>query len=105
MTIDQLTLTGEHGHTMVCLVDDEMLSKYRQHEDGVTPAQVVDSFDIMKFESGEKLHSIIEDSFKKFVILQIYVLSKASRTTMLLSEVARSNLSPLLLNFIILISL
>jgi len=54
MTIDQLLLTGENGHTMVCLVDDEMLSKYRQHEDGVTPAQVVDSFDIMKFESGKQ---------------------------------------------------
>ena len=54
MTIDQLTLTGEHGHTMVCLVDDEMLSKYRQNEDGVTAAQVVDSFDVLKFESGKQ---------------------------------------------------
>jgi ribosome maturation protein Sdo1 len=54
MTIDQLMFTGENGHTMVCLVDDEMLSKYRQHEDGVTPAQVVDSFDILRFESGKQ---------------------------------------------------
>ncbi len=27
--------------------------------------------DTMKLESGEKLHSIIDDSFRKFVILQI----------------------------------
>lgn len=39
---------------MVCLVDAQMLSKYRQHEEGVTPAHVVDSFDIMKFESGKQ---------------------------------------------------
>jgi len=61
--------------------------------------------EMMKLESGEKLHSIIDDSLRKFVILQIYVLSKASNTTMLLSEVARSSFSPLLLNLMIFISL
>lgn len=53
MTIEQLTYTGD-SCTMVCLVDDEMLGKYRDHEDGVTVTDVVDSFDIFKFESGKQ---------------------------------------------------
>mmetsp|Transcript_82109 Transcript_82109/g.230362 ORF Transcript_82109/g.230362 Transcript_82109/m.230362 type:complete len:118 (-) Transcript_82109:181-534(-) len=53
MTIEQLTYTG-NGCTMVCLVDDEMLDKYRHHEEGITPSHVVDSFDIFKFESGKQ---------------------------------------------------
>ena len=39
---------------MVCLVDDEMLGKYRGHEEGVSVTDVVDSFDIFKFESGKQ---------------------------------------------------
>lgn len=39
---------------MVCLVDDEMLGKYRRHEEGITAAHVVDSFDIFKFEAGKQ---------------------------------------------------
>lgn len=54
MTIEQLTFTTEDGCTMVCLVDDEMLGKYRQHEEGITASHVVDSFDIFKFESGKQ---------------------------------------------------
>lgn len=53
MTIEQLTYNGDNS-TMVCLVDDEMLRKYRQHADGITPSHVVDSFDIFKFESGKQ---------------------------------------------------
>jgi hypothetical protein len=53
MTIEQLTYTGDNC-TMVCLVDDEMLQKYRHHEEGVVPSHVVDSFDIFKFESGKQ---------------------------------------------------
>jgi len=53
MTVEQLTFT-EDGCTMVCLVDDEMLGKYRQHEEGITANHVVDSFDIFKFESGKQ---------------------------------------------------
>ena len=53
MTIEQLTYAGT-GCTMVCLVDDEMLDKYRRHEDGITPGHVVDSYDIFKYESGKQ---------------------------------------------------
>jgi ribosome maturation protein Sdo1 len=55
MTIEQLTYHAEEqGCTMVVLVDDDMLNKYRDHEDGVTATHVVDSFDIFKFESGKQ---------------------------------------------------
>ncbi len=53
MTIEQLTYTGD-SCTLVCLVDDEMLEKYRQGEQGITVSHVVDSFDIFKFESGKQ---------------------------------------------------
>lgn len=53
MTIEQLTFTSDNC-TMVCLVDDEMLDKYRHHEAGITASHVVDSFDIFKFESGKQ---------------------------------------------------
>ena len=39
---------------MVCMVNDEMLEKYRHEEEGVTANHVVDSFDIFKFESGKQ---------------------------------------------------
>jgi hypothetical protein len=53
MTIEQLAYTGDDC-TMVCLVDDEMLHKFRRNEDGVTPSHVVDSFDIFKYKSGKQ---------------------------------------------------
>ena len=53
MTIEQLTYTGDTC-TMVCLVDDDMLEKYRHHEQGITASHVVDSFDIFKFEAGKQ---------------------------------------------------
>lgn len=48
---------------------------------------------------------MIDDSLRKVVNLKSYVPLKASRRTMLLSDVAKRMHSPLGLNFIILISL
>lgn len=61
--------------------------------------------DKMNLESGVKEHSMIEDSFKKFVYLYNSAPLNASKRMILLSDVARTKYSPLGLNFMIFISL
>mmetsp|Transcript_44863 Transcript_44863/g.65932 ORF Transcript_44863/g.65932 Transcript_44863/m.65932 type:complete len:117 (+) Transcript_44863:72-422(+) len=53
MTIEHLTYTNEDNQTMVLLVDDQMFGKYHNDE-GVTASQVVDSYDVFKYETGRQ---------------------------------------------------
>ena len=58
MTLEQLTYTpnkdqssNERPETMVMMVDDDMLLKY-QKDPSIPLAQVVDSFDVYKYDAG-----------------------------------------------------
>jgi ribosome maturation protein Sdo1 len=61
MGIQQLTYTptvsdvNEHVQTMVIMVDTDMLGKYKKDK-SIALAEVVDSFDVLKFESGRSGH-------------------------------------------------
>ena len=59
MAIEQLTFTpqdkgtsNERNQTMVLMVDEEMLQKYKKDQ-SIPLAEVVDSFDIFQFDEGK----------------------------------------------------
>ena len=65
---EQLTYTpqasnvNEHPHTMVLLVDPDMLQKYRGGDTSIPLAAIVDSFEIFKFDTPGKEGRLVHPS-------------------------------------------